>query len=1646
MESKSPTPPEPAPKGPASRTPTAVVTKVDKSSPRKKKRKVNAKFLATVSSITVLGIGLILVFAYLQITRAPLRNVAMGDSLMAEGKYEEALERYGRAVRKAPNDAAYLAKMEEALLKIQPDSQTRSNQLFGQWLQILSQSARVTDGGKNAAAWRRVTNLLTTLGDTKGLEGAADLMASRFPKEDSTNQLEARRIQAIASTLRMLGDQMGEAESSQALEEIKAVVAADPSDIRATGWYLRALVQQATQARTTGIVSRERAAREAAKAAIDAAELVHGACPLPVAMRYLVLADQRRADPTMDTAPLDAAAEGVLQSIAASVAGAYDLTQLMPADARMVIESLRQQNSPEAREAMRAMLERSSGLGGTGAVELELARAAFTTDPDGARARLKAVLHAPRPPVGIDAIQASTVKADAASLLAKVTLAQYEAARDTPQGPPLREEVLAQVAELEAMVREDSSMADAAVNTRIALASMEGDSARVLELGLPLINRTTLPNREAAVHVGIAYMRRNEPGQALQVAERALRSSEMDFDLTLLQGQALLAMGRVSEAGAIVNRLERVSPTGVQVRALRQSIVDRIATGVAPTDTATDPIVLAINDLIALEAKGDRDAAVQGAQSLSAQVPADRRVMLYRIQMLVRQGQRDAALAALESFIAANPDQATELAAARAAITEEDPVRRIDAVLRTQDLSDDEFLLRRIPLLQVEFEQSARAVAEEPEEARRAERQQSLEAVRQARDAARADLKARALTTDEALEIRLLSAIDEHDDAEVSAVLEAAGRSSNKLLAGMFRGRRAEIAEDWPAAIREYQTVVADPTAPLLVTNRLAEAYLESGRIAEAQALLADSYRRRPSDAETARRYATILQRMGKQNEALTVLRDASQANPREPSLRAGWLALEGLYGNKGDVVQMRRQLLRTSPGDLQNVRALVTLLCVVTPSPDLAIDARGNPRLSTAIWSAMNLRQQASELQRIRGELLREAEDYTDSLLQLNPSDFEAVAGLAAGLHRSGEVERAAVMLEKSAKRAGGDVAARMWLAAAESRAILGDDAAFDRLMAQARTKASRSDRVFDMLVGRLLTQRNDIAGATEAFERGAASCRAQMQSDPKNAAAAAGLYGYLIEEFVLFARTRNRAGMERIIAEIKANETDQTPATTKANRVRREIDALVVRSDEEFSSGDVGAVAQTLQQVQALTDEALRLEPGDASPLLVRSQLARRAFGRTGDRASLDDAVAALEEARKIAPGAWRITAEAVRVHLAREERATAIAELTHYLQLDPESMQARERLAGVYRLMGDQTAAIAVWDDALKADALRVDFMRAKGDLLTVFGRHGEAGAAYEQAFVFGSRVEDLVRAVQGRLLASPMDAPAVLGLLASHEALLATNLMLRSARAAARYYSGLQADAISSLRDIWRQNQAAGSAGESEASWFLAVNSIFPHERNADLESFVLDTTHNKPTTLTQIGLAQAWLRSPSGGAKSLEWAEKALTDQSQPPAVRAVLFTIAGQAVGSMGSWEEAAARFESALAESPRNPIALNNLAYVEAKRLGRLEQALEHARLAIEFSSSPNAEYLDTLGYVLMLTGHLDEASTHLDAAVELSPSSSIILHQAMIRKAQGREDEAKLLSQRALTLATGDEEKTEAQEFIDSLASATTGAERSK
>jgi tetratricopeptide (TPR) repeat protein len=104
--------------------------------------------------------------------------------------------------------------------------------------------------------------------------------------------------------------------------------------------------------------------------------------------------------------------------------------------------------------------------------------------------------------------------------------------------------------------------------------------------------------------------------------------------------------------------------------------------------------------------------------------------------------------------------------------------------------------------------------------------------------------------------------------------------------------------------------------------------------------------------------------------------------------------------------------------------------------------------------------------------------------------------------------------------------------------------------------------------------------------------------------------------------------------------------------------------------------------------------------------------------------------------------------------------------------------------------------------------------------------------------------------------------------------------------------------------------------------------------------------------------------------------------------------------------DEALRVYRSILEADTHNNNACNSIAYITAKTGGDLTASLSYARMAYE-SNKENSAYLDTLGFVLMKMGKLDQAEHYLTLAIQRAPlSEEINAHIQELDKIKSRQD----------------------------------------
>jgi tetratricopeptide (TPR) repeat protein len=156
-----------------------------------------------------------------------------------------------------------------------------------------------------------------------------------------------------------------------------------------------------------------------------------------------------------------------------------------------------------------------------------------------------------------------------------------------------------------------------------------------------------------------------------------------------------------------------------------------------------------------------------------------------------------------------------------------------------------------------------------------------------------------------------------------------------------------------------------------------------------------------------------------------------------------------------------------------------------------------------------------------------------------------------------------------------------------------------------------------------------------------------------------------------------------------------------------------------------------------------------------------------------------------------------------------------------------------------------------------------------------------------------------------------------------------------------------------------------------------------------------------------------------GKEAIETANQAYSaaktdDQRQ---IAKLLLATAQQMSGDHKSAEDT---LRGLLKQSPRNPIALNNLGYFLLERNERFVEALNLIQQAVNIDPT-NPSYLDSLGWAYYKLEKFEEAERHLKNAARLAISSATIYeHLGDVYHKQKRSDLAKIVWQKALNLAS--------------------------
>ncbi len=1573
--------------------------------------KVNTKLVLVILGVLLVagaGVGYLGLLAYRGDTQ---RNIAAGDALMAEGAYRDAKGMYGRAVRKAPGDAAFAAKYRDALTSITPRTEEEAIQLYEELLKINRQlaSARQTDPEAHLINIRELefrARILRTGAAWEQVVDAADDMAINVPtvESDYVESLYYRglgRMQQIAS---LQFEDILQAES-----DLRAFLEARPDDDDGWAALLAGKIASFELARRQGLIRETRELGDEITTLFTEAPDGFGVANLRAAWlqaRRLDMPEDIDAD-----APVQAALRGLDYAVDSEdpmdlLAIAETIVRLAPEEGLPPLIDALQRHVDDAPDALMHAVT--------------LARLNyFEGELDAALAVVDEIVESDPLRVGLMSAFQSQARKLAVALAADVHFRRWQLA-ETDAAKQEHFTALRAARDLVAQYATDES-ADVQLmkaDAKVALASGDEDQA-VIRLERYIDNAASLSNDvDMLIYAGQALESTGRPGMALRRYTTAVELRPRSALLWLQKARLETDMNRLEEAKRSLDVAAEIDPENEVLRDARDRlriVRGEIEGGPAAGETVGDVLV----DARAMKQRGEVDAARSLVAAELAREPNRVPLLLVAAEIEFAAGDQDAALELIRRAKVEQPEN-PQLLMIEEALTSQNPIEMFRTFLNATEDNDQ----RRAVALAVGLAEF---------EAREAERLARLEAAGDAgladavRDqlaeirtaAADAMVEAKAVAPDHVilLDYELGQAIRAEDWAAGEAIVDRAAATDADGARGLlFRGRlllaQSEARSDpglTQAAVQALEEAVQTLHFSAAAWRLLADANQRLGRLDAAEAAFSEAYQCNPNDAATVRAYAALLDRLGEPARALPILSRAARRLRSDVDLREQWLDLEAREGLISTVLKERRTIYdRRDPetyadsvGGRRNAMALARTLGSAEPGYENVVDAKGQPRYDAARWNRLSSTVQARELGEVRSAWRQEAEAIlADLRARIAPEHQFTLALLEADILRQrGEFDA-------------GETVLRTYL---EEKA--GPDDQGDVLLA----------------IGRFQADAGKLAEAVKSFEAARPHQGDDMAADLELARVYAAAREFdraaIHYDRVLETVVDPEIGAQRVECAVMLERYDEATQLLE-NEVARHGDSVVFamleaaihggRADEAWAADDLDEATRRREAQQAALDRAAALAPRDPMPYVQEAQARLAMYEHRKDEFLLDDAMDALNEAARLnksfIPG--RLTR--ADVHLARGDLTAATAELEQVLRDAPYSDELRRRLVTMLITENRLTAATELIEDAVDLYPKDPVWLETLGELYVRQGDRRAALDAFARAFALEPLRSTLIKRAVLLLEQDPPRFDDVIALIESRPDDLEKDPMVRAIYARAMYGVGLRDQALDQMKRSYDGFRAAIRSGQQEQQvirdWFRVVRPMFPRERPVELERFVLDLSNRRPDVYELEQLASVWVASSRAGlSRATELQREAIAAAPAGDAdLRAELYGTLGVFLITEGDAEGAASAFEEVVRLRPDDPDANNNYAYVLADRLNRPADALPFAERAVALSPG-NANLLDTLGMIHLRLGRLDEAEEALRASINSQPLAAAHVHLAELLIARGDRDAARTYLQRA-------------------------------
>lgn len=763
----------------------------------------------------------------------------------------------------------------------------------------------------------------------------------------------------------------------------------------------------------------------------------------------------------------------------------------------------------------------------------------------------------------------------------------------------------------------------------------------------------------------------------------------------------------------------------------------------------------------------------------------------------------------------------------------------------------------------------------------------------------------------------------------------------------------------------------------------------------------------------------------GNFEKARVEFRNALQIAPNDGEARYQNGLVDERLGNPREAAQFYQGAIDSNKDDVA-ARAALGRLYLFSGAPEKALESikpslvahPDDPALLTVRAAAK------VQLKDIDGALL-DAEEAAN----LAPSNEDAIAVLAGVYKAQNNPEKAEVLLENSIKQIPGTVDLR--LALAQLYSSLGKEPQVEALLieltrlkpkdksdrlrlAQYYTRLNHPDEAEQTLrqaIKDLPEERDlkialvDFLAAHRSREVAAKELGVMIAANPKD-------YDLKLAQAAFYEQSKQPDQAEKVYQRVITDSDPAPPATTARDRLA----ALKIRAN------DVPAA-------QRLLAEVLKKNPRDNDALIMRGNIS---LAEKDPKSAIVDLRAVLRDQ----PNAAGVMRNLARAHLANNEPALAEETMRRAVDVNPKDAGAQLDLAQLLLQMGqagkakpvieelvkEQPNNISALDTQFRVAAATNDISGAKAAADAIVALQPQSALGYFYRGLAAESLNHMDDAVTAYSLALDKQPEA-------QEPLQALALLLVKLNRVP--------EAMKRLDDLAAKAPSLPFALNIKGELLTGLH------RPAEAETAFKTAMERAPKwwpPYRGLALAQAARQDIPGQTATLL---DGISKVTQPESLQIDLARV----YEIQGKTDAAIQLYQDALHKNPDLDVAANNLAMMlvtyKTDRAS-LDQAKE---LSQRFSSSTNAAFLDTYGWVLYKRGEAAAAEPVLQSALSKVPDSPVSLyHLGMAQASAGHAGAARDSLERSLKSGKPFSGMDEAKATLDKLAKFTPSNPASK